>query len=361
MRLSDRLPVFPWDRLAPYGDIARGHPGGIVDLSVGTPVDPVPDVIRRALEGASAIPGYPLTAGTPELREAIADWLARHCGATGAYGVMPTIGSKELVGWLPVLLGVGPGDAVVIPRLAYPTYDIGVRVAGATAVPADSPAEVPDGAAVKLIWINSPGNPHGRVSTVDELRAWRAYARRTGAVLVSDECYLTLGWDAAPESLLSTCDGDFTGVLAVHSLSKRSNLAGYRAGFIGGDPELVASVLEARKHTGMIVPAPVQAAMVAALRDEEHAAVQRDVYGARREVLREALRGRGMRIDHSQAGLYLWATRDEDCWETVAEFAALGVLVAPGEFYGEDGRRHVRVALTATDERVAAAAERLAG
>ena len=360
MRLSDRLPVFPWDRLAPYGDTASAHPGGIVDLSVGTPVDPVPAVIRRALEGASDIPGYPLTVGTPALRAAIAEWLARHCGAVGEYGVMPTIGSKELVGWLPVLLGIGPGDTVVIPRLAYPTYDIGVQVAGATALPADSPDQVPDGAAVRLIWINSPGNPHGRVSTVDELRAWRAYARRTGAVLVSDECYLTLGWDVEPVSLLSVCEGDYTGVLSVHSLSKRSNLAGYRAGFIGGDAELVASVLEARKHTGMIVPAPVQAAMTAALADEAHAAAQKHLYASRREVLRDALLKRGMRVDHSEAGLYLWATRGEDCWTTVAEFAELGVLVAPGEFYGEDGREHVRVALTASDERVAAAAERLA-
>lgn len=359
MTLSERLPVFPWDRLAPFGDTARSHPGGIVDLSVGTPVDPVPTLIRRALESAADIPGYPLTAGTPELRSALRDWLTLHCGATGDFGVLPTIGSKELVGWLPTLLGVGAGDTVVLPRLAYPTYDIGARVAGATAVLADSPDEIPSGTRPSLVWINSPGNPTGRVSTEDELRAWVAYARSAGAVLASDECYLTLGWDASPVSVLSVCDGDCTGVLSVHSLSKRSNLAGYRAGFLGGDPALVAALLEARKHTGMIVPAPVQAAMTAALADESHARTQRSLYEGRRFVLRDALLSRGMRVDHSQAGLYLWATRDEDCWATVAEFASLGVLVAPGEFYGPDGSRHVRVALTATDERVKAAAERL--
>nr|WP_203685970.1 succinyldiaminopimelate transaminase [Phytomonospora endophytica] len=357
--MSERLPVFPWDRLAPFGDTARAHPGGIVDLSVGTPVDPVPPLIREALEGAANIPGYPLTAGTPELRAALRAWLTLHCGATGEFGVLPTIGSKELVGWLPTLLGVGAGDTVVLPRLAYPTYDIGVRVAGATALLADSPDEIPAGVRPSLIWINSPSNPTGRVSTEDELRAWVAYARSGGAVLASDECYLTLGWAASPVSVLSTCDGDHTGVLSVHSLSKRSNLAGYRAGFLGGDPKLVAALLEARKHTGMIVPAPVQAAMTAALGDESHALAQRSLYEGRREILHGALLSRGMRVDHSEAGLYLWATRDEDCWTTVAEFAALGVLVAPGEFYGPDGGRHVRVALTATDERVKAAAERL--
>lgn len=357
--LSERLPQFPWDRLAPFGDRARRHPDGIVDLSMGTPVDPVPPLIRRALEAASAAPGYPLTAGTPELREAIATWLRHHCGASGDFGVLPTIGSKELVGLLPMLLGLGESKTVVIPRLAYPTYDIGSRVTASPMTMADTPGQVPD-VDVGLIWVNSPGNPHGRVATADELRAWVDFARSRNAVLAVDECYLTLGWETEPVSVLSLLGGDNTGVLAVHSLSKRSNLAGYRAGFAGGDPAVIAAVLEARKHTGLIVPTPVQAAMVAALGDEEHAVAQKDAYRARREVLREALLARGMRIDHSEAGLYLWATQGRDCWDTVAEFADLGVLVAPGEFYGPGGRGHVRVALTANDERVKAAAARLA-
>jgi aspartate/methionine/tyrosine aminotransferase len=142
-------------------------------------------------------------------------------------------------------------------------------------------------------------------------------------------------------------------------LSKRSNLAGYRAGFITGDAAVVAGLLEVRKHAGMMVPAPVQAAMVAALDDDAHVEVQRSRYSARSAVLRPALEAAGFTIEHSQAGLYLWATRDEDCWTTVNWFAERGILVAPGSFYGVAGGRHVRVALTATDERVDAAAKRL--
>jgi aspartate/methionine/tyrosine aminotransferase len=177
---------------------------------------------------------------------------------------------------------------------------------------------------------------------------------------VNDECYLTLGWESSPVSLLSVCGGSYDGVLTVHSLSKRSNLAGYRAGFVAGDPALVSSLLAVRKHAGMIVPAPVQAAMVAALGDESHVDAQRAVYSARRSLLRPALEKAGFTIEHSSAGLYLWATRDEDCWATVDWFAGLGILVAPGTFYGPAGQRYVRLALTASDERVASAVARLA-
>ncbi|BCJ72413.1 aminotransferase [Catellatospora sp. IY07-71] len=327
-----------------------------MDLSIGTPVDPVPAVVRKALAEASDWPGYPLTAGTAELRQEITAWTARNCAAPAGFGVLPTIGSKELVAWLPSLLGVGPGDTVVIPEVCYPTYEVGVRLAGATVVRADSP---PEGVRPALIWINSPGNPTGRVAAEAELRGWIAYARATGAVLVSDECYLTLPWTAQPLSVLSVCDGDLTGLLAVHSLSKRSNLAGYRAGFVAGDPELVGELLAVRKHAGMIVPGPVQAAMIAALADESHVDEQRARYAARRELLSGALRAAGFTIDHSQAGLYLWSTRGEDCWQTVDALAELGVLVAPGAIYGPGGAQHVRVALTATDERVRTAVTRL--
>jgi succinyldiaminopimelate transaminase len=187
------------------------------------------------------------------------------------------------------------------------------------------------------------------------------WARERGAVVASDECYRELGWEDEPVSILhpDVCGGDHTGLLAVHSLSKRSNLAGYRAGFVSGDPALVAELLAVRKHAGMIVPAPVQAAMVAALTDTGHVAVQRDRYARRRDTLRAALTAAGFRIDHSTAGLYLWASRDEDCWQTVGWLADRGILVAPGTFYGTAGAHHVRVALTATDERVEAAATRL--
>ncbi len=336
------------------------HPDGLVDLSMGTPVDPVPPLIRSALSAAANAPGYPLTAGTSTLRAAIADWVAAHCGAAPGFGVLPTIGSKELVAWLPTLLGVGPGDTMVIPSVCYPTYEVGARLAGATVVRADSLTALGP-ARVKLVWLNSPGNPTGRILPEAHLRKVVSWARSRGTVVVNDECYLSLGWEATPVSILSVCDGSYDGVLAVHSLSKRSNLAGYRAGFVSGDPVLVKELLAVRKHAGMIVPAPVQAAMVAALGDESHVDDQRARYRSRRALLRPALEKAGFTVEHSEAGLYLWATRDEDCWSTVDWFAGLGILVAPGTFYGPAGGRHIRVALTATDERVESAAHRLAG
>ena len=363
MLLSSKLPDFPWDLLEPAKARAAAHPGGIVDLSIGTPVDPVPPLIRAALADASDAPGYPLTAGTPALRAAITAWVRAACAASADIGVLPTIGSKELVAWLPTLLGVGPGDVVAIPAVCYPTYEVGVQLAGATVVRSDSLTALGPDPRVRMIWINSPSNPTGRVLPAEHLRKVVAWARERGVTVVSDECYLSLGWSETPVSVLSdeVCDGDVTGLLAVHSLSKRSNLAGYRAGHVSGDPRLIAELLAVRKHAGMIVPAPVQAAMAAALGDESHVEAQRAVYAARRDLLRTALLGAGFTIEHSAAGLYLWATRGEDCWATVEWLAGRGVLAAPGAFYGPAGARHVRVALTATDERVAAAVERLAG
>ncbi|MEV8508731.1 succinyldiaminopimelate transaminase [Actinoplanes sp. NPDC051475] len=359
--VSASLPDFPWDLLEPAKSVAAAHPDGIVDLSVGTPVDPVAAPIRAALTAASDAPGYPLTAGSPALRAAISAWLSRACGASGTPGVLPTIGSKELVAWLPTLLGIGPGDVVVIPQVCYPTYEVGVKLAGAEVVRSDSLTAIGP-RRVKLIWINSPSNPTGNVLPAAHLRKVVDWARERGVVVASDECYLTLGWDDTPVSVLSdeVCAGDYTGVLAVHSLSKRSNLAGYRAGFVGGDPALVAELLAVRKHAGMIVPAPVQAAMIAALEDESHVADQRTRYEARRTALRTALTGAGFTIEHSGAGLYLWSTRGEDCWKTVDWLAERGILAAPGAFYGPAAGQYVRIALTATDERVAAAVARLA-
>jgi succinyldiaminopimelate transaminase len=321
----------------------------------------VPDAVRQALADAANAPGYPATAGTPRLRAAIVGYVSRRCGARlGEESVLPTIGSKELVASLPSQLGVGPGDVVVIPTICYPTYEVGARLAGATVVRADAPAEVPAATGpVRLVWVNSPANPHGRVLSADALREWVSWARAQGAVLASDECYLELGFDASPTSVLSVCDGTYDGVLAVHSLSKRSNLAGYRAAFVAGDRALVTELLAVRKHSGLIMPGPVQAAMAAALDDQAHADAQRAVYRARRSALWSALAAAGFTIDHSQAGLYLWATRGEECWSTVDWFAERGILVAPGVFYGPTADKHVRIALTATDERIAAAVARL--
>jgi succinyldiaminopimelate transaminase len=360
--LTSTLPDFPWDLLEPAKAVAAAHPGGIVDLSVGTPVDPVPPLIRQALFDASDAPGYPLTAGSPALRAAISSWASRFCGAPDDIGVLPTIGSKELVAWLPTLLGIGAGDVVVIPSICYPTYEVGVRLVGATVVRSDSVVALGP-ARVRMIWINSPSNPTGRVLPPEHLRKVIAWARERGAIVASDECYISLGWETTPVSVLSpdVSGGDVTGVLAVRSLSKRSNLAGYRAGFVAGDPRLVGELLAVRKHAGMMVPAPIQAAMIAALGDESHVAEQRARYAARRTALRPALQAAGFEISHSEAGLYLWASRGEDCWKTVDWLAERGILSAPGVFYGPSANQHIRVALTATDERVAAAVERLAG
>ncbi|GAA1035455.1 MULTISPECIES: succinyldiaminopimelate transaminase [Amycolatopsis] len=358
-----RLPDFPWDSLAEVKARAQAHPGGIVDLSVGTPVDPVPDSIRAALASVSEIPGYPTTHGTPELREAAVTALQRRYGITGVEpdAVLPTIGSKEAVAWLPRLLGFGPGDVVVIPELAYPTYEVGALLAGAEVVRADGLTQLGPRRPA-MIWLNSPSNPTGRVLGVDHLRKVVEWARDRGTVVVSDECYLSLGWEAEPLSVLhpSVHGGQTDGLLAVHSLSKSANLASYRAGFVAGDPALVKTLLEVRKHAGMIVPRPVQQAMVAALTDDEALAEQRERYRARRVVLRKALQDSGFEITHSEAGLYLWATRGESAQATVEWLAERGILVAPGTFYGPAGRDHVRVALTSTDERIEAAAERLA-
>ncbi|WP_434744115.1 succinyldiaminopimelate transaminase [Micromonospora sp. SH-82] len=363
--LSARLPEFTWDTLEAAAALAAAHPGGLINLSIGTPVDPVPPVIRQALADASDSPGYPLTAGTPELRRAMSAWVSRACGAgVDGLGVLPTIGSKELVAWLPTLLGIGAGDVVVIPSVCYPTYEDGVRLVGATAVRTDSLTAVGPTSRVRLVWLNSPGNPTGRVLPPAHLRKVVDWARERGAVVASDECYLPLGWTpgSEPVSVLSpeVCGGSYDGVLAVHSLSKRSNLAGYRAGLVAGDPKLVDELLKVRKHAGMIVPKPVQAAMIAALGDQTHADEQRERYRVRRETLAGAFTAAGFTIEHSEAGLYLWLTRGEDCWETVDWLARRGILAAAGALYGPAGDRHVRVALTASDERIAAVADRLA-
>jgi succinyldiaminopimelate transaminase len=360
--LATRLPEYPWDELAPIAEKARAFPGGAVDLSVGTPVDPVPTVIQDALTAAANAPGYPLTAGTPELRAAAAGWLARSLDVhVEPVTILPVIGTKEFIAWLPTMLGLGSGDTVIYPSLAYPTYDIGARLCGAMPVPLDDPAGAP--ASAKLQWVNSPSNPTGRVLSAQALRDAVTWARSRGAVLASDECYIELGWDRTPVSVLhSSVRGDsLEGLLAVFSLSKRSNLAGYRAGFVTGDPALMKELLLVGRQAGMIVPAPVQAAMVAALSDDAHAAEQKTRYAARRAILADGLTAAGFRIEHSEAGLYLWATRPGlDCWAACELLATeCGILAGPGSIYGPDGSAFVRIALTATDERVAAAGLRL--
>jgi succinyldiaminopimelate transaminase len=360
--VSRRLPDFPWDHLTKYAERARSHPDGIVDLSVGTPVDPTPELVQRALREAADSPGYPMTVGRPETRQACIDWLDRRHGVTGLGldAVLPVIGSKELIASMPSHLGLGPGDLVVYPRLAYPTYEVGARLAGARATATDSLTSLgPE--RVSLLWINSPSNPTGKVLPVDHLRKVVAWARERGVLLVSDECYIESAWDERPVSVLhpDVSGGDHTGLLAVHSLSKRSNLAGYRCAFVAGDPTVVGELLAVRKNLGLQMPGPQQVAMAAALDDDVHADEQHARYASRRSKLRTSVEQAGFRVDESQGSLYLWATRGESCWDTVGALADLGILVAPGEFYGPAGAEHVRVAFTATDERVDEAVRRL--
>ena len=371
------LPDFPWDSLGPYRERAAEHPDGVVDLAVGTPVDPTPEIARTALSAAANAPGYPTAVGASVVRAAIIEWMGRRRGVKdlSEAEVIPTIGSKESVALLPLHLGVGPGDLVLHPRAAYPTYDVGARLVGATPVPVDTDADpttwdVDDDARVAIVWLNSPGNPDGHVLDAEQLARIVAWARGRGAIVISDECYAELAWESPWDvepipSLLDPRVGGAagrTGLLALYSLSKQSNLAGYRAAFLAGDADLVGAVTEVRKHTGMLVPTPVQAALVAALGDEAHMEVQKEVYRERREVLVEATAAAGLVNDPaSVAGLYLWLRGPESmsAYELVGAFAELGIVVAPGDFYGEAGAGRVRMSLTDTDERVEAAATRL--
>jgi succinyldiaminopimelate transaminase len=363
--MFDRLPEYPWEQLKPFAAKAALHAGGAVDLSVGSPVDPTPAIIQDALNASSNAPGYPSTGGSPEFKAAVVEWFARRRGVSGLTPeqVMPTIGSKELISWLPLLMGLGPGDVVVQPKVAYTAYIVGAALCGAEIVSEDDPAKWPSNA--KLIWINSPGNPDGRVMDVAEMKAAVDRARELGALLASDECYAELGWGEWSDKLIPSvldprvCGTSHEGVLAVYSLSKQSNMAGYRAAFAVGEASLIKGLVNLRMHSGLNTPGPVQRAMVVALGDEDHVRVEKEIYRERREVLLDAVRAYGFRLADSQAGLYLWATLGEDCWKTVDRMAELGIVVVPGTFYGEHSTEFVRFSITATDDKIAEGARRL--
>ena len=341
--------------MAPYGARARESAGGIIDLSQGTPVDATPEFIQSALKDSSNAPSYPLTIGTPELRAAMRNWAINILGATGEFDVLPTIGSKELVAWLPSILRA---KTVLYPKVAYPTYLVGSMIHESEAIAVDIDASTWPKS--DIAWINSPSNPTGRVHSIGEMQAVINYARSNNSLVVSDECYISFpAKGSEPVSILKLANGDNKNLLAVHSMSKRSNLAGYRAGLIVGDPEIISEIREVRKHAGMMVPLPIQRAMTAALGDEVHVDEQAERYANRREVLSSALVKAGFQIDFSNAGLYIWCTRNEDCWDSVSWLADLGILATPGIFYGAAGAEHIRIAMTATDAQIADAANRI--
>lgn len=350
------LPDFPWDALAPFSERARSHPDGAIDLSQGTPVDPTPDFIQQELRANSNSPSYPVTVGTKELQASLNSYCQSRLGASGEFSVLPTIGSKEMVALLPFLL---EARRVLIPRVAYPTYRVGGILNHAEVIEVDFDPESWPTEGVDLVWINSPSNPTGRVHTEAELANVISWSRKNNVIIASDECYLPFPDSSTASSILKIANGDNAGLLALHSFSKRSNLAGYRAAFIAGDPILIKRLLEIRKHMGMMVPLPVQRAMTIALSDETHVVEQSERYRNRRRILAAAIVEAGFVIEHSSAGLYLWCSRNEKDWDSVAWFADRGIVVTPGSFYGKSGEHHVRIALTALDAKIEEASRRI--
>lgn len=363
--MFDRLPEYPWQKLKPFRELATKNPNGSIDLSVGNPIDPTPEVVQKALDLAADSPGYPTTWGEHSARLAVCEWYARRRNSPGLVPdqVLLTIGSKEFISWLPLMLGLGPGDVVVQPTFAYTAYEVGAKFCGADIFVGDEPTDWP--ANTKLIWLNSPGNPSGEVLSTLRLKHALVRARALGAVIVNDECYAELGWEGDYENYIpcmldpEVTGGDLTNALSIYSLSKQSNLAGYRAAFAAGDEKLIKGLVNLRMHSGMMVPMPVQKAMVAALSDDEHVAKQKEIYRKRRDVLLPAVQAFGFEIANSEAGLYLWATRGNDCWDDIRELSELGIVAVPGEFYGEAGKKYVRFSITATDDEIQRAAERL--
>jgi succinyldiaminopimelate transaminase len=373
------LPPYPHDRLDPLKEVAARAPGGLVDCSVGTPVDPMPDVAVRALvDAAAGATGYPATIGSVAYRTAAAAWIARRFDCTVTPDeVVAVVGTKELVASLPRALSLrDPArDTVLYPAASYPTYAMGAALAGLRAVPVpvdehwnpvlDRVAE-DDTARALLLWLNDPSNPTGVTATPSQMQAEVAWARERGIIVASDECYAEFTYDAdgAPTAPVTALVAGSVGVLAVHSLSKRSNMAGLRAGFVAGDGELVTYLGEIRKHGGLMTPAPVQAAAAAALGDDEHVREQQLRYARRRAVAEPALAACGLVHDGGPSTFYLWLrARDgvSDGWAITAQLAASGLLIAPGDFYGDAGASHARMALTVTDDALAMACDRLAG
>jgi succinyldiaminopimelate transaminase len=357
-------PPYPYDRLDRLVPVANLHAGGVVDLSIGTPIDPPPPAVVAALSASGSERGYPPSIGSVAFREAAVRWIARRFGvALDADLVGACVGTKEFVGTLPQWLKLRSPDrdTVLYPAVSYPTYSMGATLAGCrpVAVPmtpdgrlrldAVDPA---DAERALVLWVNSPGNPTGGV---DDLGAVARWGRTHGVPVFSDECYVEFSWAGPGRTIL---EHGIDGVVAVHSLSKRSNLAGVRVGFYTGDADLVRYLQEVRKHVGMMVPGPAQAAGVVALDDDDHVELQRRRYRRRLERTAEILGAWcGRPITLPAGGFYLWFDAG-DGWDFTERLAAAGgALVSPGEFFGADD--HVRVAVVQPDERIELVAERL--
>ncbi len=381
VRVPFQLPPYPYDRVAALGKLAAALPGGMVDCSIGTPCDPPPPGVIEALSSSGSERGYPASAGSPALIGAAAAWLERRFGLEPVphSSISACVGTKELVASVPQMLRLREPerDTVLYPAVSYPTYAMGAALAGCRAVPVPPRAGLPgqarqpggldlesvspsDAARALVLWSNSPSNPTGGLG---DLHAEGAWGRAHGIPVFSDECYAEFTWEGPPRSVLET---GFDGVVAVHSLSKRSNLAGVRVGFFAGDPELVEFLRSVRRHAGLMVPGPAQAAGAVALADDEHVVVQRERYRERLVFLAGVLAGAGCPVELPEGGFYLWvpvpAERWNDPWSMAEDLARrAGLLVSPGDLYGADGAGFVRVAVVQPMDRLELVAERLAG
>ncbi len=369
------VPPYPYDRLEPAKRAAMDVPGGLVDLSVGTPCDAPPAAVIAALGSSGSERGYPTSLGSPGLRGAAAGWLERRFGVTisAANEIGACIGTKEFVATTPAYLRLlrDDRDTVLYPEVSYPTYEMGALLAGLRAVPVAMTPEgqmdlasikVDDAARALCLWVNAPGNPAGNL---DDLAATAAWGRSHNVWVLSDECYCEYTWSGDPQTVLSSGS---EGVLAVHSLSKRSNLAGMRVGFYAGDPGLVHHLSEVRKHAGFMVPGPIQAAGAVAYADDAHVEEQRQRYFHRLQVMLPALQGAGFDVSMPGGSFYLWAKvpaspdfQPGDGWAAADWLAkSAGILASPGDFYGSASSDRIRVAVVQPDDRVKLAADRLA-
>ena len=368
------LPPYPYDRLAELLDAAAvgsavADGGPVVDLSIGTPCDPPPTAVIEALATSGAERGYPPSIGTVAYREAAVRWLERRFGvALDRSQLAACVGSKELVAGLPHWLRLRDPerDTVLYPAVSYPSYAMGAALAGcrAVAVPTDSEWRIDlgaisddDASRALCLWVNSPANPTGALDDLDAAAEW---GRARGVTVLSDECYAEFTWASDPRTILTS---GTSGVLAVHSLSKRSNLAGVRAGFYAGDAALVRYLSEIRKHAGLMLPGPAQAAAVIAFDDDEHVAAQRARYSGRLDALAGALARQGLEAPLPEGGFYLWvAAPGGDAWGLARRLASeAGMIVSPGEFYGDAAPGYVRIAVVRPDDEIELLVRRLGG